>query len=132
MSSDYKGRRPFRSSGVLDSFKHAIAGIFSAILHERNMQIHLVISFIVIVLGIFFRVTTIEWILISFAIGGVITLELLNTAIERAVDLVTQEHHPLAKQAKDMAAGAVFIYALLSVTVGLIIFLPKLLNLFLL
>ncbi|MDZ5470947.1 diacylglycerol kinase family protein (plasmid) [Bacillus sp. 31A1R] len=132
MSSDYKDKRPFRSSGVLDSFKHALTGIFSAILHERNIQIHLVISFVVVVLGLFFRITPIEWILISFAIGGVISLELVNTAIERVVDLVTEEYHPLAKQAKDIAAGAVLIYALLSVIVGFIIFFPKLINMFLL
>jgi len=62
---------------------------------------------------------------ISFAICGVLALELVNTAVERVVDLVTKEFHPLAKQAKDIAAGAVLLYAILSVVIGCIIFLPK-------
>jgi len=62
---------------------------------------------------------------ISCAICGVLALELVNTAVERVVDLVTKEFQPLAKQAKDVAAGAVLLYAILSVVIGCIIFLPK-------
>jgi undecaprenol kinase len=96
-------------------------------LNERNMRIHVVISIAVVIIGLMVDLTPIEWLFILFAIGGVITLELLNTALERIVDLVTEDCHPLAKQAKDISAGAVFIYALLSVIVGIIIFLPKIL-----
>ena len=60
-----------------------------------------------------------EWLFILVAIVGTITLELVNSAIERVVDLVTTEYHPLAKQAKDIAAGAVFVYAIFSVIVGI-------------
>lgn len=63
--------------------------------------------------------------LIAFCIGLVISLELINTAIERVVDLVTSEYHPLAKEAKDIAAGAVFVAAILSIVIGGIIFIPK-------
>jgi undecaprenol kinase len=63
--------------------------------------------------------------MVLFAIGGMLSLELMNTAVERVVDLATKDYHPLAKQAKDIAAGAVFIYAALSVIIGAIIFLPK-------
>ena len=63
--------------------------------------------------------------ILLFLIGGMLSLELMNTAIERAVDLITKDYHPLAKAAKDAAAGAVFVYALLSVIIGLIIFIPK-------
>ncbi|MBT2710139.1 diacylglycerol kinase family protein [Pseudomonas sp. ISL-84] len=92
---------------------------------ERNLQIHLFISIAVILLGLVFAISWIEWIIILFAIGGMLSLELMNTAVERVVDLATEEYHPLAKQAKDTAAGAVFIYAFLSVIIGTIIFLPK-------
>jgi undecaprenol kinase len=71
----------------------------------------------------------VEWLFVIFAIGGMFALELLNTAIERLVDLVTMEYHPLAKQAKDIAAGAVFLYAIFSVIVGFIIFIPRILKL---
>lgn len=128
MNSDYKDNRPFLKS-VFRSFKYAIQGIIHAVKRERNLQIHFVISIMVISLGIVLNLSNVEWIFIVLAIGGMLSLELLNTAIERVVDLVTAEYHPLAKQAKDAAAGAVFIYAILSVIVGVIIFLPKILNL---
>ncbi|MBU8879431.1 diacylglycerol kinase family protein [Bacillus sp. FJAT-29790] len=110
---------------LIRSFGFAISGIKSAVLKERNMKIHLLISIAVIGLGIWLSLSTVEWLFVLFAIGGMLSLELLNTAIERAVDLVTAKYHPLAKEAKDIAAGSVLIYALLSVITGLIIFLPK-------
>jgi undecaprenol kinase len=122
MSSDFKGKR---RRGLLRPFTFAIVGILHAIRNERNMKIHAVVAVIVIILGLFYQLSAIEWMLIVFAIGGMLSLELMNTAIERVVDLVTKDFHPLAKQAKDVAAGAVFIYAILSVLIGCIIFLPK-------
>jgi undecaprenol kinase len=109
---------------LLKSFSYAIEGIFTAARTERNMQIHLTVSVIVIACSIFFSISKMDWLLILFAIGGMIALELVNSAIERVVDLVTGEYHPLAKQAKDLAAGAVFVYAILSVVIGIIIFGP--------
>lgn len=94
------------------------------------MRIHFISSIIVVLISFYFSITKIEWVFILFAIGGMFALELLNTAIERVVDLVTAEYHPLAKQAKDLAAGAVLIYAVLSVVIGIVIFLPYVLNLF--
>ncbi|OCA91147.1 hypothetical protein A8F94_04625 [Bacillus sp. FJAT-27225] len=110
---------------LIKSFGYALAGIGSAIRKEKNLQIHLAISFIVVVLSFLLSISKIEWLFVLLAIGGMLSLELMNTAIEKTVDLVTKEFHPLAKQAKDIAAGAVFVYALLSVLIGLIIFLPK-------
>ena len=78
----------------------------------------------------FFSLNWLEWLFILVAIVGTITLELVNSAIERVVDLVTTEYHPLAQQAKDIAAGAVFLYAIFSIIVGIIIFLPKVMNVF--
>lgn len=127
MSSDYKDKLNLKSPGLFRSFQHAIRGIQAAILSERNMKIHLIVAAIVIGISFFFKLSVGEWLFVLFAIGGVIALELINTAIERVVDLVTDEYHLLAKEAKDMAAGAVMVYATLSVIVGLVIFLPKIL-----
>jgi undecaprenol kinase len=126
MSTDYKGRRPQKSKGVLHSFHFALQGLTHTIANERNMRIHVVISIVVVICGFLVRLTALEWLFILFAIGGVFTLELLNTALERIVDLVTEDFHPLAKQAKDIAAAAVFVYAILSIIAGMIIFVPKL------
>lgn len=126
MNSDYKDRRPFRAKGVLSSFQYALMGIKTALTEERNMKIHFVVSIVVILLGFITKITLTEWMFVLIAIGGVFSLELINSAIERVVDLATKEYHPLAKQAKDLSAGAVFIYAILSVVIGMIIFLPKL------
>ena len=122
MSSGSKGNQINR---FLKSFVFAFKGIIHTIQQERNMKIHLVAALLVIILGLNIHLSAIEWMFIFFAIGGVLSLELVNTAIERTVDLVTKEFHPLAKQAKDIAAGAVLIYALISIIIGCIIFLPK-------
>lgn len=124
MNSGLRGNNK-RTHSVLKSFSFAFAGIKAAVKKERNLQIHLVISVAVILLGLIFAISRLEWIMVLFAIGGMLSLELMNTAVERVVDLATKDYHPLAKQAKDIAAGAVFIYAALSVIIGAIIFLPK-------
>lgn len=114
----------------LSSFSFAISGILTAIQKERNMRFHLISSLIVLGLSFYFSISKIEWLFILFTIGGMFALELMNTAIERVVDLVTAEYHPLAKQAKDIAAGAVLVYAILAVIVGIIIYLPYVLKQF--
>ncbi|WP_108669631.1 diacylglycerol kinase family protein [Peribacillus acanthi] len=121
---DYKDKKyvPYRLSR---SFGFAIYGIFHTVKNERNMQIHVFVAAVTIILGCMLPLSYIEWLFIFSAIGGTLSLELVNTAIENTVDLVTEEKHPLAKIAKDVAAGAVLIYALYSVIVGCIIFLPK-------
>lgn len=86
------------------------------------------VACIVVFLAYFFTVSKIEWILLLLCIGVVISLEAINTAIERAVDLCTEEIKPLAKQAKDTAAAAVFVFAIISVIIGLIIFTEPLLT----
>ncbi|WHX99354.1 diacylglycerol kinase family protein [Neobacillus sp. DY30] len=106
------------------SFSYALTGIKTALWSERNMRIHLCVSMLVIGCSIFFSISKLEWLFVIVAIGGIFSLELVNTAIERVVDLVTEDYHPLAKQAKDLAAGAVFIYAVTAVVIGSIIFFP--------
>lgn len=121
---DSHGNR--KSNSLFRSFSFAMTGIRSAIRTERNMKIHVTFSVLVIGSGAFFEISKTEWLLVFIAIGGMLALELVNTAIERVVDLVTKEFHPLAKQAKDLAAGAVFIFALISVLIGVLIFEPYL------
>jgi undecaprenol kinase len=113
-----------------NSFFYAFAGIKTAVKAERNMRIHLIFSVIAIGGSFYFSITRLEWLFILMAIGGMFALEIINTAIERLVDLVIEEYNPLAKQAKDLAAGAVLIYAILSVIVGIIVFSPYLHQLF--
>lgn len=115
-----------KSNSLFRSFSFAMNGIRSAIRTERNMKIHVTFSVLVIGSGLFFGISKTEWLIVFIAIGGMLSLELVNTAIERVVDLVTEEFHPLAKQAKDMAAGAVFIFAFISVVIGILIFVPYL------
>lgn len=128
MSMDSHDKR--KPVPLLRSFSYAFYGIKTAIESERNMRIHIISSILVIGASFYFSLTKVEWLFILFAIGGMFALELVNTAIERVVDLVTSEFHPLAKQAKDIAAGAVIIYAILSVIIGGIIFFPHVLKMF--
>ena len=82
----------------------------------------------VLIAGIYFKVSKVEWAILLLTSASVLTLELVNTGIERCVDLVTKEYHDLAKAAKDIAAGAVFIMSIFSVIIGIVIFLPKIIE----
>lgn len=119
-----------KKHSLATSFKFGFQGIASAAAGERNMQIHIGISIMVISAGFAFSITKYEWIAVLLAIGGMLALEMLNTAIERTVDMYTKEFHPLAKQAKDIAAGAVLVYAMICVAIGIIIFLPRIIDAF--
>jgi len=114
----------------LESVNHALDGVSYTVEHERNFKIELVIMIIVLIAGIYFRISNVEWIVLLLTISSVLTLELINTGIERCVDLVTKEYHELAKNAKDVAAGAVFIMSIFSVCIGIVIFLPKIIIMF--
>ncbi len=123
-------RRNRKANTLWNSFRYAFAGIGAAAKRERNFQIHLMASGLVIGFSVFLSISTIEWLFVLAAIGGVLSLELVNSAMERVVDLVTEEYHPLAKLAKDFAAGAVLVYAIMVAIIGLVIFVPKLVWLF--
>lgn len=129
MNMDLQDKEKKKPIPLWKSFSYAIYGICSTVRNERNMRIHLIISFLVIGGSIYFSLSILEWMFVVFAIGGMLVLELINTSIERLVDLVTTEYHPLAKQAKDAAAGAVFVFAIVSVIIGIMIFLPRILSL---
>ncbi|APH04342.1 diacylglycerol kinase family protein [Bacillus weihaiensis] len=106
----------------LKSFTYAWNGIYRTYRSERNFQFHVSIGMIVIVMGFIFHLNIFEWVVLLFLIGGMLALELMNTALEHVVDLVTDEYKPLAKSAKDASAGAVLVYAVLSAIIGVILF----------
>jgi undecaprenol kinase len=127
---DSKDNRRRETERLLKSFSHAASGIFYVLIHERNMQYHCVFALLSILLGWVLGITTFEWMVILILIGGMFSLEIMNTAVEKTVDLVTQDFHPLAKLAKDIAAGAVFIFAIICMVIGILIFLPRLIEKF--
>ena len=114
-----------RKDPLYKSFGYAFQGIFTCIRNERNMKIHCGAAVLVVIAGIVLGLSVTEWCICLGLFGMVMSLELLNTAVEAVVDLVTQERKPLAKIAKDTAAGAVLIAAIMAAVVGLIIFVPK-------
>lgn len=107
------------------SFKYAFEGIITTIKEERNMFIHFLIAIIVVITGIYVRLSLNEWFICLLLFALVFSLELINTAIENTVDLVTTKKNKKAKLAKDAAAGAVLIAAIFASIIGIIIFLPK-------
>jgi len=118
---DLKEPRKSEWKRFYKSFWFASTGIVQTFKSERNFQIHVVVSILMLIIGILLSFTKLEWVILLFLIGGMLSLELINTALEHVVDLVTKEKRPLAKAAKDAAAGAVLVYAILSVIIGLII-----------
>lgn len=107
------------------SFGYAFQGIFTCVRKERNMKIHCVVAVFVVIAGVILKISAIEWCICLALFGLVMALEHVNTAVEAVVDMVTEEYHPLAKVAKDTAAGAVLIAAIMAAIAGCIIFLPK-------
>ena len=110
----------------INSFKYAFSGWWYVLRTQQNAWIHATASFVVIAVSIWLGLNAMEWALIVVAIGAVWIAEFLNTAIESVVDLVTQDHEPLAKAAKDVAAAAVLIAAGMSVVIGLLVLGPPL------
>jgi undecaprenol kinase len=109
---------------LLKSFSFAWEGIVFTFKNEKNMKIHCAAALFVCMTAWMFDLSKTEWLIILIAIGVVFSLEMVNTAVERVVDLVAPEFHPLAKIAKDVAAGAVFVFVMISVIIGAIIFFP--------
>lgn len=123
-------RQTRRHEPIYKSFGYAFQGIWECIRDERNIRIHITMTALVIIGGIVLHISLAEWIVCLILFGLVISLELVNTAVESTVDLVTEDRKPLAKKAKDTAAGAVLVSAIFAAIIGLIIFVPKLLKLF--
>ena len=113
-------------SNLLTSFKYAFFGVWHVVRTQRNARIHLSVALVVIALGLWLGLNRTEWAIIILTIGLVLAAESFNTVAEAAVDLATAEFHPLAKIAKDAAAGAVLVTAITAVIVGVLILGPPL------
>lgn len=111
---------------IIDSFNYAVSGIILSIKTEKNMLIHYIIAVLVLGLSLFFDFTRVEFLILLFAISLVLTLEMINTAIEKTVDMITKEYHPFARIAKDISAGAVLIAAVNALIVGYLLFFDRL------
>ena len=118
--------QPQKKQSMGASFKHAFEGIWQVIKEERNMKIHLIATALVVIVGYWVRLRRLEWCICLMLCGLVMALEILNAAIEAVVDMTMPGNHPLAKLAKDAAAGAVRVAAMTVVVAGCFNFLPKL------
>lgn len=106
----------------IQSFNYAFQGIRTSIADQQNLKILFGVAVVVVGAGFYFQITSVEWCLVLLCISLVIGLEMINSAIEGLVDLVTRERLPLAGRIKDIAAGAVLFVAMISVVIGVIIF----------
>lgn len=112
------------------SFKYAAQGIWTLFNTQPNARIHLFILVIVVIAGRWSGISRLEWLILVLTFGLVLVAEAMNTALEFLTDLASPDHHPLAGKAKDVAAGAVLIAAIIAVIVGVIIFLPRIMAFF--
>jgi len=115
---------------LFKSFKCAAKGIARTVLTQRSFRIQLLIFALTVIAGFIFRITTTEWLFILLISCMVLSLEMINTALEYIIDLVTEEYRIHAKHLKDITAGAVLVSSLIALIGGLIIFTPYLLALF--
>lgn len=115
---------------AIRSFRYAGMGIYSLFRYENNARIHLIAFILVVIAGVFFQISSVEWCIITILIGLVWSAEAINTSIEKLADVVSPGYHPAIKDVKDLAAAGVLILALVAVVVGCIIFIPKVLILF--
>lgn len=134
MKSEEKIRRKIKrklkidNKRLINSFKYASEGIKQSYKGEQNLKIHTFIAILVIVFGFFLKISYFEWLVCLLLIGLVLMTEFFNTAIEYVVDLASPRIHPLAKAAKDTASAGVLIMAIISAVIGLLIFVPKLID----
>lgn len=110
------------------SIKYSLEGLFYAYRYEQSLWIHGFATILAIIMGLIFQIRLSEWAIIFIALGIILALELINTAIEAAVDLTTSKIHPLAKIAKDCGSAASFVMSIVSVVISLFVFGPYLME----
>ncbi|WP_066192916.1 MULTISPECIES: diacylglycerol kinase family protein [Gracilibacillus] len=120
MASDYRGRNKLHFG-----LRYALHGLKVAIITERNIKIHLIAALLVVLAGVVLHVSVMEWMVLCLTMSAVVSMELMNTALERALDHLEPEKKELIGVAKDMAAAAVLITAVSSVVIACLIFIPK-------
>ena len=123
-------KKKFSTKARLDSFKNAWRGVTVFVRQEHNAWIHCAMIVLVIMAGLLFHISTVEWIAVFFAIGLVLAAEAVNSAIERLSDAVQPDKDERIRDIKDISAGAVLICAITAAIIGIIVFLPKLQKLF--
>lgn len=114
-----------KSRNLIDSFNYAIEGILHVFKTQRNMKIHFAIAMAVLFFCLFLDLTRVEFVIILFTISLVLIAEMINTAIETTIDMLVKNYNPMAKIAKNVAAGAVLIAAVNSVLVAYLIFFDR-------
>ncbi len=114
----------------MNSFPYAFNGLWILWKEEHNARIHFVAAICAVVAGVVLHISVCEWLAIVFAIGFVITLEIINSAIENIADFVSPERNEVIKKVKDLAAAGVLFSAFTALVIGLVIFVPKILDLF--
>lgn len=119
-----------KNKNILSSFKYGFLGLFETLKRERNIKIASFIIIIVVITSIFLKLSLTEWSVVLLTSVTVTSLEMINTSIEAVVDMAMPNIHPLAKLAKDTAAGAVVLSVVVAFIIGLIIYLPKIIALF--
>ena len=124
-SNDKKKHVILDEKRLIDSFRYAFYGISEAYKGEQNLKIHTVFAVLVVFVGFILKISYVEWLICLVLIGLVLMAEFFNTAIEYVVDLASPDIHPLAKLAKDTASAGVLMMAIISAVIGLIIFIPK-------
>lgn len=121
-----KDNQPFDLRARARSFVYAFAGWRYVVRNEHNSRIHLFVLLVVLILGVWVKIGRIEWAILLLTFTAVLSGEMFNSAIEAIVDMTSPEPHPLAKAAKDVAAGAVLFAACAAVIIGLLILGPPL------
>lgn len=124
MRSEFDVKEEHSVKALIKSFQHAFCGILTSFVIGRNIKVHYTAALAAVLSGLSFGISKVELLIILLISAQVICLEMVNTAIERTVDLVTSEYHIYAKIAKDVAAGAVLVAAIFATIIGGIIFLP--------
>ena len=121
-------RQPHQSEWAkfIAGFGHAFRGLWYALRTQGNARVHVSIAILAILMGVVLHISAVEFAMIFVAITGVFIAEMFNTVFELCIDLASPDFHPLAKIAKDVAAGAVLLSAMLSVVIGLFVFGPHL------
>lgn len=113
----------------LKSVKYSLQGLYYAYRYEQSLWLHGFATILAVIMGFIFKISLSEWAIIFIALGAILALELINTAIEAAVDLTTTEIHPLAKIAKDCGSAASFVMSIVSIVISMFVFGPYLLEL---
>jgi len=113
-----------KSRTIIDSFNYAFDGVVYAFKTQRNIRLHCLSAGIVLLVSLVLKLTKVEIIILLGVIAFVIVTEMINTAVEVAIDMITREQHPLAAIAKNVAAGAVLTASFLAAVVGYLIFFP--------